>query len=245
MLASLRLLLALAATAASARAQGARDDLLDREIERACAHADESCERLRTGDPLERLLACAAEAGEEERWSFDLTGYWTDPPDEEAYGSAVLRADRGALHLEGRYNYEDIDTGSVFAGWTFAWSGDVEFSLVPMLGAVFGHTRVVAPGLELDLAWKILDLYAEAEYVFDAGGRDDSYFYLWSELTVNPTGWLSFGLVAQRTRAYDTDVDVDRGLLLGFHVRSVSATIYIFNLDRDDPHVMVGIGISF
>jgi hypothetical protein len=51
--------------------------------------------------------------------------------------------------------------------------------------------------------------------------------------------------VAQRTRAFETDVDVDRGLLLGVQLGSVSATAYIFNLDRDDPYVMVGIGVSF
>jgi hypothetical protein len=234
----MRIALALAAMAALARAD------LAREVEAICAAL---AEVPRASPPL---LSAAGEgeegaAGEEgERWAFDLTGYFTDPPDDDPYGSAILRADRGALHLEGRYNYEDRDTGSLWAGWTFSWEGEVEFSLVPMAGVVFGHTQGLAPGLEIDLVWRILELYVEAEYVFDTDGTDDSFFYLWAELTASPAEWLSVGFVAQRTRAYDTDVEVDRGLLVGFHVRSVTATVYVFNLD-DDPYVMIGIGVSF
>jgi len=243
-----RLLLALVAvTAAAPRTEAAGG--LAREVDLVCGDAETLGDLL----PARRLteqLRCAAEApeeadGEEKRWSFDLTGYWTNPPDDKAYGSAILRADRGALHLEGRYNYEDIDTGSIWAGWTFTWSGAVELSLVPMAGAVFGHTQGVAPGLELDLSWKVLELYAEAEWVLDVEGRDDSFFYMWSELTVSPRKWVSLGLVAQRTRAFDSDVDVDRGLLLRFHVGQVTATGYLFDLDTDHPYAMVGIGISF
>jgi hypothetical protein len=243
MLAALRLLLLLTC---AAKAAGAADGLA-REVDRACGNA-RVCEVLRGRDGASRWLVGAAEeppAEEERTWAFDLTGYWTDPPEDDSYGSAIVRADRGPLHLEARYNYEDKDTGSVFAGWTFSWSGDVEFSLVPMLGGVFGHTQGVAPGLELDLVWKALELYFEAEYVFDVDGQDDSFFYMWSELTVSPVEWFSFGLVAQRTRAYQTDVEVDRGLLVRFHVRAVTATVYVFNLDQDDPYVMVGVGVSF
>lgn len=246
MLALLRLVLALTVMAAFARAEGAPG--LAREIERVCEDAD--ADALRATGFAERL-ACAAEepaadADAEGKWSFDLTGYWTSKtPDDDAYGQAILRADRDALHLEARYNYEDFDTGSIFLGWTFAWSGEVEFSLVPMVGAVFGHTQGAAPGLELDLVWKILEFYAEAEYVFDTDGRDESFFYVWSEFTANPTAWLSFGIVVQLTAAYQTDTEVDWGPLLGLHVGPVTATVYVFNLDTDDPYVMIGVGVSF
>jgi hypothetical protein len=235
----MRLLLVLSILATGAWA----DDALAREVERAVADGAV----LGPGrDALRRLLACAAEEEEEKKaWAFELTGYWIDPPEDDSYGSAILRADHGVLHLEARYNYEDLNTGSVWAGRTFTWEGDVGFSLVPMLGAVFGHVQGVAPGLELDLTWKILELYAEMEYVFDVEGRDDSFFYAWIELTASPVEWLAVGLVAQRTRAYDTDVEVDRGLLVGFYVKQVSATVYVFNLDTGDPYVMVGVGITF
>jgi hypothetical protein len=233
----MRLLLALSILATGAWA----DDALAREVERAIA---DPAARGEGGDALRRLLVSAAEE-EEKAWSFELTGYWVDPPEDDSYGSAILRADHGVLHLEARYNYEDQNTGSVWAGRTFSWEGEVGFTLGPMLGAVFGHVQGVAPGLELDVTWKILEFYVEAEYVFDVEGSDDSFFYAWSELTVSPVEWLALGIVAQRTRAYDTDVEVDRGLLVGFYVKQVSATVYVFNIDTDDPYVMIGVGITF
>lgn len=249
------LLVISAVMATGTRAEAAPGGPLAREVERACEDSDAWVGALR-GRNVAEQLACLAEQladappeeadTEEKAWAFDLTGYWTSKtPDDDAYGQAILRADRGALHLEARYNYEDFDTGSLFAGWTFAWSGEVEFSLVPMVGAVFGHTQGVAPGLELDLVWKILEFYAEAEYVFDTDGRDESFFYIWSEFTANPTEWLSFGIVVQLTAAYQTDTEVDWGPLLGLHVGLVTATVYVFNLDTDDPYVMIGVGITF
>ena len=50
-------------------------------------------------------LPCPASADE---WSFALSGFVFDPPDDSPYFSPIFYADRGALHLEARYNYEDL-----------------------------------------------------------------------------------------------------------------------------------------
>lgn len=198
---------------------------------------------------LVALAACRStetrDGEEAPAWAGQIAGYYTDPPGDDGYGSAILRADRGALHLEGRYNYEDLDTGSVFVGRTFAWEGDVGLSLVPMIGGVFGRTDGIAPGLELDVIWRALELYVESEYVFDLNDGADDYLFAWSELTVSPLEWLSLGLAGQRTRARETDLEVDRGFLVGFTWGQVGATAYLFNPDRDDPYGMIGITFDF
>jgi hypothetical protein len=199
---------------------------------------------------LAALGACrSAGTGEAEpaddAWAWQLAGYAVDPPDDDVYGSAVVRGDRGALHVEGRYNYEDLDTGSVFAGRTFAWEGDVELSLVPMIGGVFGGTNGVAPGLEVDVVWRRLELYVESEYVFDLEEADDSFFFAWTELTFSPADWLSLGFVGQRTRAREMELEMDRGLLAGFSWDRFGGTVYLFNPDQDDPYVMIGVTIDF
>lgn len=115
MLAPLRLLFVLAAVAQ------AETGAVAREVEAICRDGDVCRDALRRQPAW---LVCAEEEEDEGKtWAFDLTGYWTDPPEADAYGSAILRADRGPLHLEARYNYEGIDTGSVFAGWTFVVGG--------------------------------------------------------------------------------------------------------------------------
>ena len=114
-----------------------------------------------------------------------------------------------------------------------------------MLGGVFGNTTGIAPGYKGSLNWWKLELYSEGEYVFDTGNSAGSFFYSWSELSVAPVAWFRFGLVGQRTRAYQTDLDIQRGLLVGFTYKEIDFTTYAFNLDRDKPTWVFSVGIGF
>lgn len=181
---------------------------------------------------------------EEDQWEFALGVFVTAPPDDDAYVSPTLYADRGQLHLEARWNYEALDTGSIFAGWCFSGSDELAVEFTPMLGGVFGDTSGIAPAFELDLAWKQLEFYSEAEYVFDLEDGADDFFYAWSTLTWSPLEWLHTGLVGERTRVYDSGLDVNRGLLLGVSYENFALTVYGFNLDAD-AYVKVELGIGF
>jgi hypothetical protein len=88
-------------------------------------------------------------------------------------------------------------------------------------------------------------LYSEGEYVFDLGESSDSFFYNWSELTIAPVSWLRAGVVTQRTRVYETDRDIQRGLLLGLSYKALSVTTYVFNPDDSEPTVVLGAGVDF
>ena len=57
--------------------------------------------------------------------------------------------------------------------------------------------------------------------------------------------WFRFGLVTQRTRVYQTDRDIQRGLLAGFSFKSVSLTGYVFNPDEDKPLVVFAVALTF
>src|SRR4029434_2830519 len=136
-------------------------------------------------------------------------------PDDREYIQPTLRADHDWLHLEARYNYVDLDTASVWIGFNWSFGDNVKFDLTPMIGGVFGDTSGVAPGYELTLTWKKLQLYSEAEYVFDCDGASDNFFYTWSELTGAFADWFRAGGVIQRTKVYDTDFDIQRGFMAG------------------------------
>ena len=81
--------------------------------------------------------------------------------------------------------------------------------------------------------------------MFDSGDSSDSFFYNWSELAVVPVDWFRVGLVTQRTRVYETDRDVQRGVLVGFSYKNLEATTYVFNPDDDKPVVVISVGLSF
>jgi hypothetical protein len=178
-------------------------------------------------------------------WELGLSGAWYALPDEEDFVQPTLRADRGAFHFETRYNYEDRDSTSFFVGANFELGDEVKLALTPMVGGLAGRTDGIVPGLELDLTAGPFEAYGEAEYVFDLGDTESSFFYMWSELSLWPTGWLRAGVVTQRTRVYRTERDIQRGLLVGFASKRLDGTVYFFNPGADDSFTVVSLGVSF
>jgi len=178
-------------------------------------------------------------------WSFSASAYTYVLPDDPNYVQPTLAADRGWLHLEGRFNYEDLDTGSAWIGYNFSVGDTVTLDITPMVGAVFGNTAGIAPGYKGSLGWRVLALSSETEYVISIGGSADSFLYTWSELEVAPADWCRFGLVVQRTKAYETEFDIQRGFFAGVSFGPADVTAYVFNPDANRPTFVVGAGVRF
>jgi hypothetical protein len=177
-------------------------------------------------------------------WSFSATLFGYFVPDDANFVLPVVTADRDALHLEARYNYEAPDTGSAWIGWTFAGGGEVAWEITPILGVVVGDLEGVAPGYEGSLSWRALELYSEGEYVFDKAGVEGDYFYNWSELTLAVAERWRVGLVTQRTRAWESDRDVQRGLVVGLTLAHADLAAYVLNPD-DDATMIVSLSLEF
>ena len=178
-------------------------------------------------------------------WEFGLTAYPTFVRDGENYTSVIAVADRGPLHLEARYDYESIGARSAFVGWTFSGGEDFTWELTPLLGGVWGTTRGIVPGLEASLAWGPIDLYLEGEYVRSSVNVDESYLYAWTELGVSPFEWLRIGLAGQRTKAYGSEREIQRGPFAQATWRRVTVGGYWFNPGSDDQIVVGMIGVTF
>ena len=201
----------------------------------------------RIGVVLPALLlgALPATGQDQDDWSFSVAAYTYFVPEDENYVQPAFAADHGRLHLGARYNYEARDSGSVWGGANFSGGEKLEWEITPMLGAVFGDLTGVAPGYQGSLAWRKLELYSEGEYVFDTGESSESYFYNWSELTFAPAEWFRFGLVTQRTRVYESDRDIERGLLVAFTYKKLDAAVYVFDPDDEDSTVVAALSFDF
>jgi hypothetical protein len=178
-------------------------------------------------------------------WLFRATGATYLLPDEDDYVQPTFTADRGALHLETRYNYEGRRSMSGFVGWNLQAGTNVTLEATPMAGAVFGETDGLIPALALTLGFRSLEFYAENEYVFDLNSSEDSFFYNWSEFSVWATDWLRAGIVTQRTRVFQQPREIQRGFLIGAMAGRVEGTVYVFNPGSDDHYVVASIGLSF
>ena len=186
-----------------------------------------------------------SEGVDEKAWSFSSSASTYIVPDDQEYVQPTFSADRGWLHLETRYNYENLETGSVWVGYNFSGGEKLQWEFTPILGGVFGNTTGIAPGYKLSLSYWKFEFSSEGEFVFDTGNSEGNFFYNWSELSVSPVDWFRFGLVGQRTRAYQTDVDIQRGLLVGFSYKKMDFTTYVFNLDHGNPTWVFSVGVSF
>jgi len=178
-------------------------------------------------------------------WSGRASASWYFLPGQPDYVLPTAAADRGPLHLEGRYNYENRETGSFFVGWNLELGDELVLQLVPMLGGVVGKTSGVAPGLELTLGWGPLEYYLETEIVFDLGSSSSSYFYAWSQLAGSPAEWLHAGVVLQRTRVIRTQREVSPGLFVGVSALRLELTFYLFNPGADGQYAALSAGVHF
>ncbi len=195
--------------------------------------------------PLLAQSTATAGTESEKAWSYSASIYGYLLPESTDYLQPTVTADRGWLHLEARYNYEAARTGSFWVGYNFSVGKDVTLDFTPMLGGVFGDMTGIAPGYAGSLRWWKLELYSQGEYVIDTSPSSESFFYTWSELTMAPADWFKFGFVIQRTKLYQTEFDIQRGVLLGFSWKKANFTAYVFNPDASKPVVVLALGLDF
>ena len=178
-------------------------------------------------------------------WQFAATAYPTTVRDGDDYTSGIVAADRGPVHLEGRINYEAIGARSAYVGWTFSGDDAVAWEVTPLVGGTWGTVHAFVPAIEASVASGRFDLYLEGEYVRHTNDRSGSYVYAWSELGFRPIEWLRAGLVAQRTRAYGGERDVQRGPFVQASWRRVTVGGFWFNPGSSDQVFVLAIGAAF
>ena len=155
------------------------------------------------------------------KWDFSFSTSIYLAQHEHDYANPNFTADYGRLHLEARYNYEALKTGSIWLGYNFhdfSPVKDLTVSVTPMLGGVFGDITGVAPGYYIEANYnETFKASTQGEYFFEAGNRSGNFFYSWSEFSVSQpkADCVRAGLVVERTQASGNS-DVRRGPLIGF-----------------------------
>lgn len=167
--------------------------------------------------------------------------YFTDP----FVFLPIFIADKGNLHLEARYNYEDLKTFSGWVGYNFYGGEDFEYFITPMVGAAVGRTNGIVPGLEFTFSYIGFELYSESEYLFDFASSEYNFFYSWTDLTYSPLDWLWFGISGQITKTNETELETDRGVILGFAYKNFEITGYFYNAFTDDVFFMLALTTDF
>lgn len=175
-------------------------------------------------------------------WTFDASAFVFDPPAGDAFVSPIGSAERGTLHFEARWNYEDLHSGSLFVGRRFTFGGDVEGSVTPIAGLVAGSTDGFVPGVELEIGWRRLALSTESEWIVDFHDAGDNFLYSWLEGTVAVAGGLRVGVAGQRMKQVETALAMQRGPMVQLERNRGWLAGYWFNPDRSEDETFVFAG---
>lgn len=75
----------------------------------------------------------------QDNWKFNLEGdfYFTDP----FFVLPLITADKDWVHLEARYNYEELKTFSGWLGYNFSGGNKFEYNITPMAGFMLGQNN--------------------------------------------------------------------------------------------------------
>ena len=189
------------------------------------------------------IVAQEQDTLEASEWKYGVETdlYFTDP----FVFLPIFTANNGKLHLEARYNYEDLKTASAWVGYNVFGGEEFEYFITPMVGGAFGRTNGIAPGLEFTFSYIGFELYSESEYLFDFESKENNFFYNWTDFTYSPLDWLWFGISGQLTKLYETELETDRGLLLGAAYQNFEFTGYYYNAFTDDAFFMLALTTDF
>ncbi|HJS55217.1 MAG TPA: hypothetical protein VJ765_11760 [Chitinophagaceae bacterium] len=179
------------------------------------------------------------------KWNFSAWAEYFIIPEEEDFFNPTFYARSENLHFEGRYNYEDRNTASFWGGWRFKFGKGVKFVIVPMAGIVFGNTDGIAPGLEMEVMYKKFDFYSESEHVFDFNTKENNFFYMYSELAFRPIHAIRTGIITQRTRLYESERELNRGIFGEYYFGRFRVGAFYFNPFASDGFLIASFSVDF
>lgn len=199
------------------------------------------------------LLAAPLAAQEPARdslWSSEVALYYYFLPHQDDIPTFIGYTDHGVLHLEARYNYEDLKTASVFGGYNFEFSFTssgipTNVYITPMLGVAFGRTDAIIPGLELRMIQGRLDFYIEYEYTITLPNEESNFFYSWTEFAMTPIENFRTGGAITTTRLFDSESEFQTGLFGEYTFGKFTAGMFYFLPIKTDGFVLAKVAVAF
>lgn len=154
-------------------------------------------------------------------------------------------AGKKGFYVEGRYNYEDINTASVYAGKTFTGGNVFTYMATPMAGIVFGKYKGVSAAMNFDLSYRHLFFSGQFQYTFNYSAAADNFFYNWSELAYQLAKNIYGGVSIQQTKLYKDRLITSKGLLIGIETKRFTVPVYLFNPFSNERNLVVGLNMEW
>ncbi len=148
-------------------------------------------------------------------------------------------------YAEGRFNYEAINTLSLYAGKTFEKKAAFSYAASPIAGVVLGRLNGGSAGINLAMDYQNFYFNTQSQYTFSVQQRSNNFIYSWSDLTYRFSAKFAAGVSVQQTKLYQINGAFERGLVLRTGFKSWSFPLYIFKPESSERYFVLGINYEW
>jgi hypothetical protein len=148
------------------------------------------------------------------------------------------------IYTELRYNYEDVQTVSLYGGKTFGGGKALKFTIIPMVGISVGKFSGVSLATNADAEWKKFYLSSQTQYSIATKAGVDDFFFSWSELGYSLSDNFFGGVAIQYTLQQGSH-NAEPGFVAGLNLNNVSIPVYIFSPFKTGRYFVVGLNYEF
>jgi hypothetical protein len=151
---------------------------------------------------------------------------------------------RNNWYAEMRYNYEEAETISIYAGKTFGSDRAIHYHITPMAGLSAGRFTGASFAANAEVDWKNFYFSSQSQYSRSFKKEIPDFSFNWSELGYNISRNVFAGLSMQYTRQAGKG-EAEPGLMAGINFKNVSVPFYVFNPFSSGSYFVLGLNYEY
>ena len=151
---------------------------------------------------------------------------------------------RKGWYFEGRYNYEEAKTVSIYAGKTFEHQSTFSYAITPLVGIVTGKFNGAAVAENATIEYKKFMFSIQSQYTFSIENRAQNFIYGWADLSYLLFPGFSAGLSLQQTKPYREKVQSEKGFFLKAEFGKWEFPLYVFNVKSNERQIILGLNYT-
>jgi hypothetical protein len=147
-------------------------------------------------------------------------------------------------YAECRYNYEEVNSFSVFGGKIIEGGKDFQYRFIPMLGISAGDFAGVSVATKTHIEWQRFFLSAEMQYSASFQNKRSNFIFNWSELGYGVSDFFFCG-VSMQYLITDKSGNVEPGLMAGVNYKKITFPLYVFSPFKNSRYFVLGVNFAF
>jgi hypothetical protein len=144
-------------------------------------------------------------------------------------------------YLEARYNYEDLQTFSLYFGKSFALGKRDIAEITPLIGGVAGKVNGISPAFNFSLDYLKFSIVSQTQYTFDLQHYSSSFFYDWTNFSFGIYKNLGLGGSIMTCIPQSGKTSFTAGPIINFRLKHLFLEAYSYDFGRERPLWALGI----